>query len=81
MRPRYHSAGEAYLKDGKVLQRGTDKEFWVRWVNIMRWISDTEVELAEGLSCGPLCGGSTQAVYEKRDGKWTLKESKGAVVY
>jgi len=69
----YRRASGALEKDGSVLQRGTNKEAWMKWIAIKRWISDTEVEIEEGVWCCPMGGGAMTVTYEKRDGKWRFK--------
>lgn len=70
---KYRPASEAYLKNGSVLERGTDAKSWMQWVTIKRWISDCEVEVEAGVWCCPLGGGASTVIYEKIDGKWRIK--------
>lgn len=70
---KYRPASGAFLKEGSVLQRGTNREAWMRWITIKRWISDTEVEIEDGVWCCPMGGGVMTSIYEKVDGKWKWK--------
>lgn len=70
---KYLFARDAYLKDGRVLEKGTDTTARMRWILIRRWISDTEVEVEDGAWCCPQGGGGSTATYEMRDGRWHLK--------
>lgn len=71
---KYRPASEAHLKDGSVLEKGTDASAWMKWISVKRWISDTEVEVEEGVWCCPLGGGASTTIYEKIDGEWTVKQ-------
>jgi hypothetical protein len=71
---RYRAANGAYLKDGRVLEKGTDAEAWMQWISIKRWINDNEVEVEDGVWCCPLGGGASTTIYKKVDGKWQIKE-------
>lgn len=73
IKDKYRLARGAYLKQGRVLERGTDKEAWMKWVAIKRWVSDSEVEVEEGVWCCPLGGGASTVTYERVDGKWSIK--------
>lgn len=70
---KYRFAHDAYLKDGSVLEKGTNTRAWMRWIVIRRWISDTEMEVEDGVWCCSLGGGGSTATYEMRDGRWHLK--------
>lgn len=72
----YRIAHEACLKDGCVIEKATGKEAWMKWVSIIRWHSDTEVEVEQGVWCCPSSGGASTATYEKRAGSWTFKSLK-----
>ena len=70
----YRPASEAYLSEGHVLEKGTNAKAWMKWVSIKKWISDTEVEVEDGVWCCPLGGGASTATYKKmRNGKWVIK--------
>ncbi len=73
---KYRPASGAFLKEDSVLERGTNRKSWMRWITIKRWISDTEVEIEDGVWCCPMGGGVSTIIYEKVDGKWKWK-SKG----
>lgn len=70
---KYRPASGAFLKEGSVLQRGTNRKAWMRWITIKRWISDTEVEIENGVWCCPMGGGVMTSIYEKVDGRWKWK--------
>lgn len=70
----YRPASGAYLKDGRVLEKGTDAEAWMQWISVKRWINDKEVEVEEGVWCCPLGGGASTTIYQKVDGRWQVKE-------
>lgn len=70
---KYRPASGAFLKEGSVFQRGTNRKAWMRWITIKRWISDTEVEIEDGVWCCPMGGGVMTSIYEKIDGKWKWK--------
>lgn len=70
----YHSADGAYLLGGTVRCRGTQRRAWIRWISIIRWNSETEVIVEDGVWTAPLGGGAQQSVWEFRDGKWHFKE-------
>lgn len=70
---KYRPANEAYLKDGRVLEKGTDNEAWMRWITVKRWISDSEVEVEDGVWCCPLGGGASTVTYERIEGQWSIK--------
>lgn len=70
----YRPASEALFREGKVLQKHTNAEAWMRWVTIKRWISEAEVEVEEGVWCCPLGGGASTVIYEKQNGRWGLKK-------
>lgn len=70
----YRPANEAHFKDGHVLENGTDAKAWMQWISVKRWISETEVEVEEGVWCCPLGGGASTTIYERIDGKWHVKE-------
>ena len=70
---KYRPASGALLKEGSVLQRGSNRKAWMKWITIKQWISDTEVKIEEGVWCCPMGGGVTTSVYEKVDGKWKWK--------
>ena len=72
---KYRPAGEAYLKEGRVLEKGMNAEAWMRWITIKRWISENEVEVENGVWCCPLGGGAGTTTYEKVDGKWQFKST------
>jgi hypothetical protein len=74
LKTKYGLASGAYLSDGRVLTKRNHAEAWMRWVTIKRWISDTEVEVEEGVWCCPLGGGATTVIFEKTDGHWHVKE-------
>lgn len=67
---KYLPPDEAYLKDRRVLQKGTDSKAWMKWISVKRWISETEVEVEEGVWCCPLGGGASTNTYEKIDDEW-----------
>lgn len=70
---KYRPASGAFLKEGSVFQRGTNRKAWMRWITIKRWISDTEVEIEGGVWCCPMGGGVMTSIYERIDGKWKWK--------
>ncbi|WP_146523606.1 hypothetical protein [Stieleria varia] len=70
----YRPANEAHLADGHVLENGTDAKAWMMWFSVKRWISETEVEVEDGVWCCPLGGGASTITYEKIDGKWKVKD-------
>jgi hypothetical protein len=70
---KYRPASGAIERDGCVLERGTNKKAWMKWITIKRWISDTEVEVEEGIWCRPMGGGAMTTTYEKRHGVWRFK--------
>ncbi|MBI1311512.1 hypothetical protein GC176_09410 [bacterium] len=70
----YRPASEAYLKDDNVLEKDTDAAAWMQWMSVISWISDTEVEVEEGIWCCPLGGGASRKTYEKVNGEWTVKD-------
>jgi hypothetical protein len=74
LKTKYRLANGAYLKQGRVLEKGTDKEAWMKWVAIKRWLTDSEVEVEEGTWSSPLGGGSVSVIYKKVDGKWMFKK-------
>ena len=74
LQTKYRPAREAHLRAGRVLERNTDAEAWMRWVTIVEWKSDTEVTIEDGVWCCPLGGGASTTTYEKIDGKWRFKE-------
>ncbi len=63
----FRPASGAYLHDGNVLVRQTNAAAWMEWITIKRWISDTEVEVEDGVWCCPLGGGQSTSIYEKKD--------------
>ena len=71
----YQSAGEAHFANGQVLQNGTDAKAWMLWISVRHWISETEVEVEQGVFSGPLASGGEINIYEKVDGVWQLKSS------
>ncbi len=72
----YRIAHEACLKDNCVIDKATGKEAWMKWVSIIQWHSDREVEVEQGVWCCPSSGGASTATYEKRAGTWTFKSLK-----
>jgi len=78
--PPYLPADGAYVSDGDVFQSGTDREAWMQWICIKRWISDKEVEVEDGVWRCNLGGGASSGIYEKVDGKWRFKKSTGGWV-
>lgn len=76
--PGYRPASEAYLRNSHVRQKWTSARAWMRWVTINRWISDTKVEVEEGVWTGPLGGGAATVIYEKVDGEWRLENHVGS---
>jgi len=76
--PAYLPADGAYInRRGSVFQRGTNREAWMQWIFIRRWISDTEVEISNGVWRCSLGGGGHSAVYRKIDGHWQFDRSLG----
>ena len=73
---KYRPASEAYLERSRVLVKNTNQPAWMRWITIKRWISDTEVEVEDGVWTAPLGGGATTIIYKKVKGKWQLKSIK-----
>lgn len=71
---KYQPASGAYLLDGSVLQKGTDRKAWMQWIHIRKWISDSEVEVEHGVWTTPLGGGASVDVIEKVEGEWKMKE-------
>ena len=47
----------------------------MQWISVKRWLSETEVEVEEGVWCCPLGGGASTTIYEKVNGTWQFKES------
>lgn len=76
----YRPANEAYLKDGRVLEKGTNAEARMHWISVKRWINNNEVEVESGDWCCPLGGGGLTTIYEKVDGQWRVKEHGGVWV-
>jgi hypothetical protein len=76
----YHSASGAYLLGGTVRCRGTQRRAWIRWISIVRWSSETEVIVEDGVWTAPLGGGAHQSVWEFRDHKWQFKKGLGGWV-
>lgn len=70
----YRPASEAHLQDSHVRENGTNAKAWMRWISVKRWISETEVEVEDGVWCCPLGGGASTSTYEKVDGEWRVKE-------
>ena len=77
---KYRPASGALLKDGSVVERGTNKKAWMKWITIKRWISDTEVEIEQGVWCCPMGGGAMTVTYERRDGEWRIKSLGGSLI-
>jgi hypothetical protein len=71
----YRPARGAYLKDGNVLEKGTDAEAWMHWISVERWTSETEVVVQEGVWRCSLGGGATTVIYAKVNGQWQVKET------
>lgn len=72
----YRTAHEACLKENCVIDKATGKEAWMKWVSIINWQSETEVEVEQGVWCRPSSGGASTATYENRGGIWTFKSLK-----
>ncbi|NQT16598.1 MAG: hypothetical protein HQ582_27815 [Planctomycetes bacterium] len=45
----------------------------MKWITVKRWISETEVEVEDGVWCCPLGGGASTVTYEKTNGQWSIK--------
>lgn len=76
----YRIAHAACLKDNCVIEKATGKEAWMKWVSIIKWHSDTEVEIEQGVWCCPSSGGASTATYERRGRNWTFKSLKSSWV-
>ena len=77
---KYRPASGAYLLSGTVRCRGSHGRAWLRWVAILQWNSDTEAVVEEGVWSCPLGGGVDTNVWERVEGVWRIKESKGGWV-
>lgn len=73
LKAKYRPANEAFLENGCVFEKGSRKEAWMKWITVKRWITDTEVEVEEGVWRCPLGGGASTTTYEKIDGEWHIK--------
>lgn len=62
------------MKNGSVLENGTNSEAWMRWISVKRWVSEAEVEVEDGVWCCPLGGGASTTIYQKVDGEWQIKK-------
>lgn len=71
----YRPANAAYLEKGRVMEKTSKSSGRMRWVTIRRWISETEVEIEEGVWTAPLGGGGSIAVYKKVKGTWRRTKS------
>ncbi len=72
---KYGRASDAtYGSDHRVRQASTKAKAWMQWVTIKKWLSDTEVQVEEGVWCCPLGGGASTTTYKKRDGKWKVEK-------
>ena len=69
------AADKAYLKDGHVLEKGTDAKAWMKWISVKKWINENEVEVEEGVWCCPLGGGGSTTIYTKINGNWQVKKT------
>ena len=70
----YRLANEAHLKDGRVLENGTNSKAWMLRISVKRWHSESEVEVETGTWCCPLGGGASTTIYMKTDGGWQIKQ-------
>jgi hypothetical protein len=68
-------ADEAYLKDGEVREKGTDRRETMHWITVNRWLSPTEVEVEDGSWQSELGGGASTKIYEKVKGDWQYKDT------
>ena len=69
----YHPADNAHRYKGHVRQNETNAAAWICWISVRRWISETEVEVEQGVYSGPLSSGGQIEIYEKTNGSWRLK--------
>lgn len=69
----YHPASDAHLHKGRVRQNETNAAAWIQWISVRHWISETEVEVEQGVFSGPLSSGGQIEIYEKKNGAWQLK--------
>lgn len=74
---KYRPASGAYLLGGSVRSRISHQRAWLQWVSIIRWNSDTEAVVEEGIWSCPLGGGASTCVWERVDGVWRRKEDIG----
>jgi hypothetical protein len=71
----YHPADNAHRYKGHVRQNETNAAGWIYWISVRHWISQTEVEVEQGVYSGPLSSGGKIEIYEKTNGAWRLEST------
>ena len=75
----YRPASEAfYSADSVVLDRETDKQARMKWIEI-KWISEDEANVKQGTWSCPLGGSGWSGTYKRINGNW--KRTKAGTVW
>jgi hypothetical protein len=68
-------------RDGQtyVVDKASGEVGVIYYAGALRWLSDSKVEVIEGSTCASLCGGFTEFIMTKKDGKWIRTRTKRMV--
>jgi hypothetical protein len=63
----------------RVVDRTTGELGVIYYAGVHRWLSNSSVEVTQGVTCASLGGGFSEFIMKKKDGKWTRTKTKRVV--
>ena len=75
----FRHASELKMENGNAVDKKSKEPEWLKWVTIVQWISETEVEVEVGDHCNGMFGSSVR-LYAKVDGNWVMKSRNNEAV-
>ena len=65
----------------RVIDKGSGEPGVIYYAGVLKWVSNSKVEVVEGCTCASLGGGLTEYTMKKKDGKWMRTKTKRMVMF
>jgi hypothetical protein len=62
-----------------VIDKASRKQGIIYYAGVLRWFSNSKVEVVEGVTCASLGGGFDEFIMRKKGGKWIVTKTKRMV--
>lgn len=64
-----------------VIDQATRGPGIVYYAGVLKWLGNSKIEVITGTMCGSLCGGFTEFVMKRENGKWRFAKEKMRMTY